>query len=165
MDLSEIASISGKPGLYQIVKPARHGVLVESLDAKKSRFVANLHHKVSVLKDISIYTTTQEGSVPLEDVMTKIHGEFEGDPGVDSKSDGDELRAFLKHIVPDYDEEKVYTSDIKKLINWYVLLCKELPQIFEENEATEEVKAEEAETTSEGQEPEPEATNSSEEEK
>ena len=134
MDFSEIASVSGKGGLFKIVSPTRNGVILESLDAEKKKLIAGIRMKVSVLSDISIYTTDAEGAVPLEQVMTKIHEEFEGDTGLTSSSDPDELKAFLRHILPDYDEDKVYVSDMKKLVTWYNKLSRDHPELFEAKE-------------------------------
>ncbi len=134
MEFSDIASVSGKGGLFKIVSPTRTGVILESLDELKKKMVASVHNKVSVLSEISIYTTDSEGAVPLEDVMKKIHKEFDGDTDLDKNSEADELKSFLKFILPDYDEDRVYTSDIKKLVNWYNLLVVEAPEVFEEKE-------------------------------
>lgn len=117
-----------------IVKPTRTGVILESMDEKKQKLVAGASHRVSVLSDISIYTNSQEGSVPLEDVFKKIHKEFNDDLGVTPTSDGDELKAFLKHVLPDYDESRVYTSDIKKIISWYNSLLTQAPELLKEEE-------------------------------
>lgn len=142
MDFSEVASVSGKGGLYRVVSPTRTGVILETLDDSKKKMIANMQSKVSILSDISIYTTDEEGAVPLKDVMMKIHKEFNGDTGLSSSSDGDELKAFLKFILPEYDEERVYVSDIKKLVMWYNLLVVKLPELFEEpKEEKEEKKA------------------------
>ncbi|MEL6534816.1 MAG: DUF5606 domain-containing protein [Bacteroidota bacterium] len=145
MKLNDIAAISGKGGLFKVLKPSRTGVVLESLDAKKKRLVANMNQRVSVLEEISIYTMDEEGSVPLADVFMKINEEFGDDPGVDSKSDNDELFAFLRHILPDFDEDKVYASDVKKLVSWYKLILSHFPERFteEEEEETEEPAAEE----------------------
>jgi hypothetical protein len=146
MDLNEIASISGKGGLFYIVKPTRSGVIVESLDEQKKKLVIGANQRVSVLKEVSIYTTDGEGSVPLEEVFKKIHEEFGDDPGVDT-SDAEELKAFTKHIIPEYDEERVYPSDMKKLVSWYNILLKNAPEVFEkkEEQAETEKKIEEEE--------------------
>ncbi len=132
MEFSDIASVSGKGGLFKIVSPTRTGVILESLDEHKKKMVASVHNKVSVLSEISIYTTDSEGAVPLEEVMRKIHKEFDGDTDLDKNSEADELKSFLKFILPDYDESRVYTSDIKKVVNWYNLLVVEAPEVFEE---------------------------------
>jgi len=149
MDLNEIASISGKGGLYHILKPTRSGVIVESLDEQKKKMVIGANHRVSVLKEVSIYTTDTEGSVPLEDVFSKIQEEFGDDPGVDT-SDTEELKAFTRHIIPEYDEERVYPSDMKKLVSWYNILLKFAPDVFEKKESEETDQQEE--TKAEGQE-------------
>jgi hypothetical protein len=82
------------------------------------------------LNEISIYTTTKEGNIPLEDVLKKVHKDYGDDTGVDANSDSDELRAFMKSILPEYDENRVYTSDIKKLVRWYELIRKHAPEIL-----------------------------------
>ena len=76
MDFSEVASVSGKGGLYRVLSPTRTGVILETLDDTKKKMIANMQSKVSILSDISIYTTDEEGAVPLKDVMIKIHKEF-----------------------------------------------------------------------------------------
>jgi hypothetical protein len=131
-DLTEIASISGKGGLFRIIKPGRVGVILESMDDKKIKIATNPNHKVSILADISIYTTTDDGAMPLEDILRKIHKEFGDDPGIDSKSTADELISFIEYIVPEYDDSRVYPSDVKKLVNWYNVLLREFPDFFKE---------------------------------
>ncbi|MEQ6120050.1 DUF5606 domain-containing protein [Reichenbachiella sp. MALMAid0571] len=142
MDFNEIATVSGKGGLFKVLAPTKGGMILESLDDQKKKLVVNMHSKVSVLGEISIYTTNKEGSVPLIDVMKKVHTEFKGDIGVTSASDPEELKSFLKFILPDYDESRVYVSDIKKLSNWYNILSKNYPDLFEEKveEKKEKVK-------------------------
>lgn len=132
MDLKKIAAISGKPGLFKVVKPTRSGVIVESLDEKKRKVVVGATSRMSVLKEVSIYTTDQEGSMPLADVILKIYENYKTDPGIGSKASSSELMAFLKEIVPDYDEEKVYVSDVKKLISWFNIIVKYTPETLEE---------------------------------
>lgn len=150
MNLSEIASIAGKGGLFHILKPTRGGVIVETLDEQKKKMVLGASHRVSVLKEVSIYTTDSEGSVPLEDIFRKIYAEFDDDPGVESTSDIEELKAFLQHILPAYDEDRVYPSDMKKLISWYNILYKFAPEVLkakEEAKTEEPAQAEEAAET------------------
>ncbi|MEM8564819.1 MAG: DUF5606 domain-containing protein [Bacteroidota bacterium] len=132
MKYSDIASVSGRGGLFKIVKPTRTGVILESLDATKKKLIAGATQRVSVLSDISIYTTNQEGSTPLDKVFKKIFKEFEGDMGVTSNSDADELKSFLKHILPEYDQERVYVSDIKKLVTWYNHIYENVPKLLKE---------------------------------
>ncbi|MFY0592832.1 DUF5606 domain-containing protein [Roseivirga sp.] len=147
MKFEEIAAVSGKGGLYKVLKPTKTGVILESLDGKKSKLVVGADAQVSILSEISIYTHTTDGATPLKEVMEKIHSEFEGDTGLDKKSGPDELKSFLKHVLPDYDEERVYVSDIKKLVTWYNLLSEIAPSSFasteEQNSSEEEVSTEE----------------------
>ena len=134
MDFSEIASVSGKSGLFKVISPTRTGVILEAMDGSKKKMIANMQSKVSILSDISIYTTDEEGAVPLKDVMMKIHKEFDGDTGLTSSSDGEELKAFLKFVLPDYDESRVYVSDIKKLVTWYNAIAKDHAEALEPDE-------------------------------
>ena len=138
MELNEIASIAGKGGLFKVTKPTRSGVIVESLDEKKQKLVASADNRISILKEISIYTTDQEGSISLENVLKKINGEFDDDLGVSSGSNPEELKAFMKHIVPEYDVNRVYVSDIKKLISWYNILYKQAPEVFKDEDDEKE---------------------------
>lgn len=131
MTLAELATISGKGGLFKVVSPTKSGVILESLDDAKTKLVATSSHKLSILQEISIYTTTKEGSVPLDDVLKKIHAEFKDDLGVDGNSEPAELRSFIKAVLPEYDESRVYVSDIKKLVKWYEVIVKYAPEIFQ----------------------------------
>lgn len=132
MTLSEIATITGKSTLFKVLKPGKSGVILESLDDAKTKLVATANHRLSVLSEISIYTTSKEGTTPLEDVLKKIKKEYGADLGLDADAEGTELKAFLKSVVPDYDESRVYISDMKKLVRWYGILLKYVPEIFEE---------------------------------
>jgi len=138
MDFKELATVSGKQGLFKILKPTRSGVILESLDGKNSKLVAGMSQRVSILSDISIYTLNEAGAEPLKSVMQKIEKEFAGDLGLDSNPDDAELRAFMKHVLPDVDEAQVYVSDIKKLISWYSLIRTQALETLVEAEATEE---------------------------
>lgn len=143
MKFEEIAAVSGKGGLFKVLKPSKAGVILESLDGKKSKLVVGADAKVSILSEISIYSHTTEGATPLDEVMRKIHEEFDGDTGLDKNSDPDELKAFLKHVLPDYDEDRVYVSDIKKLVTWYNLLAQIAPKSFATTSESEPEKQEE----------------------
>lgn len=144
MNLNDIATVSGHSGLFKILAPTKGGMILESLDEKKKKMVVNMHSKVSILGEISIYTTDKDGAQPLSHVLKIIHKEFEGDTGLTSSSGPDELKSFLKFILPEYDEDRVYVSDIKKLVNWYSLLVEVAPDILDakeevaDDESTEE---------------------------
>lgn len=130
MELGDIASVAGKGGLFKILKPTRTGVILETLDDKKKKLIANSNSRVSALKEISIYTYSAEGSVSLEDILKKIYQEFQDDPGIDNSSSPEELRSFMQHIEPEFDRDKVYVSDIKRLVSWYKILLREAPEIL-----------------------------------
>ena len=148
MDLSKILSISGKPGLYLMVGEAKNNLIVESLiDGKKTPSFA--HDRVSTLKEISVYTDTED--VPLEKVFKGIFDYTNGKPVENpKKSSGDTLKKTFAEILPDYDRDAVYVSDIKKIFTWFnLLLEKELLDFsgVEEAETTEEINEEVAEET------------------
>ncbi len=130
MTLDDIATISGKGGLFKVFKPAKSGVILESLDDAKTKLVATANHKLSILSEISIYTTTKEGTGALIDVLKTIHASFGDDLGLDAEADASELKSFLKSVLPEYDEARVYVSDIKKLVKWYSVILKYAPEII-----------------------------------
>ncbi|MCP4459370.1 MAG: hypothetical protein GY816_15315 [Cytophagales bacterium] len=130
MEFGDIASVSGKGGLFKVIKPTRTGAILEALDETKKKLVTSMHTKVSVLSDVSIFTTDGDGAVPLQDVMQTIKKEFAEGTGLDKNSDPEELKSFLKHVLPKYDEDKVYLSDIKKLVSWYNQLSDIAPELL-----------------------------------
>lgn len=115
--LKRILSISGKQGLFRLVNQGKNMLIVESLLNGK-RTPAYAHDKIISLGDIAIYTV--ENDVPLADVFESVKEKNEG-KHVDVKALGDDeaVRAYFKEILPDFDEERVYTTDIKKVFNWY----------------------------------------------
>jgi len=140
MDLTKILSISGKPGLFQVISQLKNAVLVESLIDKK-RFPAFAHEKISSLKEISVFTTGDDK--PLKDVLKTLFDKFEGKTAIDTKVDDKTLKAFFLEVVPDYDSERVYVSDIKKIINWYNMLAEN--KLLDFTEPKEEMSEESAE--------------------
>ncbi|WP_022822913.1 DUF5606 domain-containing protein [Hymenobacter norwichensis] len=148
-DLKEIAAISGMPGLYRLVKPTRAGVIIESLDARATRSVASARNKVSLLQEISIYTQDYDQTVPLTEVFDRVHQKYGADLAVTHKSDDRDLTAFMGEIIPDYDRDRVYMSDIKKLVQWYHAVSSTLPYqapATEDEATTTEADAPTAET-------------------
>jgi hypothetical protein len=148
MELREVAAVSGRGGLFKILKPTKNGVILEAIDASKKRFVAGANERVSILNEISIYTTDKDGSVPLEEVLHKIKAKYDADTKITAKSSNDDLGAFLASVLPEYDREKVYHSDIKKLANWYSILLANFPEILvaKKEETKAEKKSTEAKT-------------------
>ena len=137
-ELQELAAISGMPGLYRLVRAARHGVLVESLDEKATRTLAPARNKVSLLSEISIYTQDADETVPLTEVFERIYQKHGASSPVTAKSSENELTDFLAGVIPDYDRDRVYLSDIKKLASWYGIVSKHRPYVAAEAAATAE---------------------------
>ncbi len=135
MDLSKLLAISGKPGLFLVVGQTKNGIIVESLIDKK-RIPVYASVKARSLKDISVYT--DEDDVTLADVILKIKEKEIGGPALNAKSDDKAMKAYFEEILPNYDKERVYTSDIKKIISWYnVLQTNDLLDFTIEEEETE----------------------------
>jgi len=120
MNVEKILAIAGKPGLFELKLQTRSGFLAESLlDGKK--ITVGMRSNVSLLSEISMYTYSEEK--PLVEIMRAIAiKENEGPTAVSHKDDNAKLIAYFKEILPDYDEDRVYASDIKKLLNWYNIL-------------------------------------------
>ncbi len=132
MDLSGLISIAGMSGLYKVIAQTKNGLIVESLIDKK-RVQAFSTHKISALEDVSIYSTGDD--VPLKDVFQKIYEKEKGGACIDHKSADAELKKYFKVAFAEYDEERVYVSDIKKVLNWYNSLQKD--GLLEKKEETE----------------------------
>lgn len=136
--LKSILSISGKPGLYKLVSNSKNMIIVESLENSK-KMPVHARDRIVSLGDISIYTTEDE--VPLKDILMSIKEKENGAvASILPNSKPDVLRAYFKEIAPNYDEDRVYPSDMKKVINWYNLLVN--ANIDFAKEETEEIKEE-----------------------
>ncbi len=119
MDLSLILSVSGLPGLFKMLANRSNGLIVEDLDSGKSRFVSARKHQFTPLESISIYTLTD--TIPLKDVFKILQGKDQTKIPVAGAKD-DEIKAYFKEVLPEYDEDRVYTKDMKKLFRWYLFL-------------------------------------------
>jgi uncharacterized protein DUF6852/uncharacterized protein DUF5606 len=119
MNLEGIISISGMPGLYKVVGQLKNGVIVESLTDKKRTPVYS-HQQISTLEDISMFTTGD--NKPVSEIMKAIYDKETGGPCLDHKADEKAVVAYFEGVVPDYDKERVYTSNMRKLFNWYNVL-------------------------------------------
>lgn len=136
MDLSKILSISGKPGLYQVISQAKNAVIVESVTDKR-RFPAFGNEKMSSLEEISIFT--KEEDIPLREVLKRMHIKLEGKEAIDPKSDDNVLHDYFLGVVPEYDRDRVYASDIRKIVFWYnLLVTNQLLDFSEDEEKPEE---------------------------
>ena len=138
----DILAISGQPGLFKMVSKGNSSIIVESLITGK-RMPAHSSNKIISLEDIAIFTLDAE--VPLKEVMKKIAEKEDFKVSIDHKSSGNVLKDYFKQILPDFDEERVYTSDIKKVIQWYNLLQQHNMLNFEEEqkESSEETESKE----------------------
>ncbi len=120
MSLDKILSIGGRPGLYKLLTQTRTGFVAESLIDKK-RISVGINSNVSLLSEIAVYTLEEE--LPLREVFTKIKSkENGGKTSVGPKEEKIKLEEYFFEVIPDYDEDRVYPSDIKKIIQWYNLL-------------------------------------------
>lgn len=144
--LKKILSVSGKPGLYQMVSQGKNMLIIESLTDKK-RIPAYARDKVISLGDIAIYTNEKE--VPLYEVLSSVKQKENGQKvSIElSKASPDELRAYLAELLPDFDRERVYPTDIKRLLTWYNLLLEAGITEYEPQEEKQEKKEETAEAT------------------
>lgn len=143
-------SISGKGGLFRYIAQARNGIVVEAIDDNK-RHVAPSTARVSSLEDIAIFT--QEEEVPLADIFFRIYEQAEGKESLSHKADAAELKSFFEELVPDYDEDRVYVSDIKKVFQWYNQLHSYgLLEVVEKDEEESDEAPEAVEDTSEAKE-------------
>lgn len=131
MTLDKILAIAGKPGLFALKVQTRTGFVAESLlDGKK--VTVGLKSNVSLLSEISVYTNTEEK--PLTEIMRAIATKEDNGPAISHKEDNAKLVAYFLEILPDYDQDRVYPSDIKKIVNWYNMLqakglvSKEVPE-------------------------------------
>ena len=139
--LRTILSVSGKPGLYKLISQGKNMLIIEALDATKKRIPAYGHDKVISLGDIAMYTDDEEVALAqvFESVKTKENGAV---ASIDyKKASADALHAYMAEVLPNYDRDRVHTSDIKKLVQWYNILVN--------NGITEFVAVEEEETTEE----------------
>ncbi|MGO1595308.1 MAG: DUF5606 family protein [Sphingobacterium sp.] len=128
MNLRGLVSVTGKSGLYKLIGQNKGGFVIETLDASKLKSVVNLSTtKMATLEDITIYGAEEE--IRLLDVFERMRANDGQIP--DIKADGNTLREFLREVAPNHDEDRVYSSDIKKIISWYNII-KDLP-LFEED--------------------------------
>ena len=153
MKLDKILAIAGKPGLFELKIQTRSGFVAESLlDGKK--ITVGMRSNVSLLSEISMYTYSEEK--PLVEIMRAIAVKENEGAAISHKEDNSKLIAYFKEILPDYDEDRVYASDIKKLLNWYNILqakgmvSKDEPKVENaesiKEQVVEEVKAKKATT-------------------
>ncbi|CAI8334007.1 MAG: Uncharacterised protein [Owenweeksia sp. TMED14] len=118
--IKNILAISGRQGLFNLITQTRTGILVESLNDMK-RFTISAQQQVHALDEIAIYC--KEGEKPIKDLYEKIGKSLNGEKSVSHKANNPKILAAFTNHVPDYDEDRVYISDMKKFFNWYNMLC------------------------------------------
>lgn len=146
--IKKILSISGRPGLFKLVSRGKNMLIVESLLNGK-RIPAYAHDKVVSLGDISIYTEDED--VPLADVFETIKEKYDGQPVDVKKLDDADVRAKFAEILPEFDQDRVYTNDIRKVFAWYNQLIAAGVTEFKDNEIAEDQAAEAAEKADEAE--------------
>ncbi len=116
MNLDKVLSISGKPGLYELISRSKGGFIVKSMESGKKTAVS-MRHNINVLGEIAIYTYDDE--IPLYKVFNNIAEKESKGKTIDPKSSSNELKSYFQDVLPEYDEERVYVSNIKKVLQWY----------------------------------------------
>lgn len=119
MELKDLMVISGYPGLYRFISQGRNAIIVESLEDKK-RMSAYSTSRISTLEEISVFT--ESGEMALADVFKRMYEKSGGNEVISHKSSSEEIKKFFAEVLPEYDRDRVYVSDMKKIINWYNLL-------------------------------------------
>lgn len=138
--LKGILAISGQAGLFKLIAESKNNIIVESLETGK-RMPTYSTSKISALEDIAIYTDTED--VPLKDVFKTISEKEDGGEAISHKSSADKLKAYFGAVLPDYDRDRVYVSDIKKVLLWYNILREKEMLDFSEEEETQTENSEE----------------------
>ncbi|MCL7754338.1 DUF5606 domain-containing protein [Polaribacter sp. Z022] len=139
MEFSKIIAVTGKPGLFQVISQTKNAVIAESLIDNK-RLAINATQNVSLLENIAIYT--YEEDVPLLDIFTAMFEKTAGKEAISHKESSKKLTAFFAEVLPSYDEERVYASNIKKVIQWFNVLVKAGMDFTKVEATTEETEAE-----------------------
>ena len=121
MEFNKIIAVTGKPGLFQVISQSKNAIIVESLLDKK-RLAINATQNVSMLENIAIYTHEEE--VPLLTIFKTMFEKSEGKEAISHKESGTKLTTYFAEVLPNYDDERVYTSNIKKVIQWFNTLVK-----------------------------------------
>lgn len=143
MQYREIVAVTGLSGLYQLLTTKSDGAIVRSVSEKTTKFISARQHNVTPLESIEVYTIGD--NVRLQVVFQKMsENEGSNPPSAVNASDAKAIKAYFKNIFPEFDEDRVYVSDMKKMLKWYEILNANGLLNFEAEEATEEVAAEEA---------------------
>ncbi|MFT5833175.1 MAG: hypothetical protein ACI97N_000802 [Cognaticolwellia sp.] len=142
MNLEKLVAVSTVSSVMSLVSTKKSGLFLEDFDTKKIRFFSSRKYNFTPLESISIYVESDNETLPLGDVFTKMKAQLEENPLVSAKASSDEIKAYFEKVLPIYDKEQVYLSDIKKLIKWFDYLnARDLLQPKTEEELAAEVAA------------------------
>lgn len=119
MDMEKLVAVSSVSSVMKLVSTKKNGLFLEDFDSKKIRFYTSRKYNFTPLESISIYVESDEETVPLGEVLGKMKTQINDNPPVDANASSDELKAYFEQILPTYNKEQVYVSDIKKIIKWF----------------------------------------------
>ena len=119
MDMEKLVAVSSVSSVMKLVSTKKNGLFLEDFDSKKIRFYTSRKYNFTPLESISIYVESDEETVPLGEVLGKMKPQINDNPPVDANASSDELKAYFEQILPTYNKEQVYVSDIKKIIKWF----------------------------------------------
>jgi hypothetical protein len=137
MELKDFIAVRGKAELFRVISRTPKGVVVETLNESRSKFKIDQNLQVLILQDITIYGSGKD-DIFLHEIFKNIYLKYAFKPTVDLKSEGREMREFFREVAPGHDEERVYTSDIKKALKWYLQMAAYYPQVLEDLSKEEE---------------------------
>lgn len=143
MDMEKLVAVSGVSSVMKLVTTKKNGLFLEDFDTKKIRFYTSRKYNFTPLESISIYVESDDETIPLGEVFGKMKAQSDDNPPADAKASSDELKAYFEKVLPSYNREQVYVSDIKKIIKWFNYL-------EERNLLVEKVETEEADTDAAG---------------
>ena len=122
MDMEKLVAVSGVSSVMKLVSTKKNGLFLEDFDSKKIRFYTSRKYNFTPLESISVYVESDEETVPLGEVLGKMKAQMDENPPLDLNASSDELKAYFEKILPSYNKEQVYVSDIKKIIKWFNFL-------------------------------------------
>ncbi|NJN77786.1 MAG: hypothetical protein HC803_05185 [Saprospiraceae bacterium] len=119
MNMNKLVAVSSVSGVMRLVSTKDSGLFLEDFDTKKIRFFSSRKYNFTPLESISIYVDSEEETLPLGNVFANMKEQLEANPVVSTKADSEEIKAYFEKVLPSYNREQVYVSDIKKLIKWF----------------------------------------------
>ena len=122
MDMEKLVAVSGVSSVMKLVSTKKNGLFLEDFDSKKIRFYTSRKYNFTPLESISVYVESDEETIPLGEVLGKMKTQMDENPPLDLNASSDELKAYFETILPSYNKEQVYVSDIKKIIKWFSYL-------------------------------------------